>query len=311
MPQVEIAGVYTLESSRGQELCGRYGGKNYQSLQSLAEDPSVDLVSIATPENLHLEPFRVLAMQGKAVYVEKPLSTSLEEARLMRDLAQSIPAMSGHCLHFEPHLALLFEKLDGVRKHHLKFSDRRRRAEKATYGRVHPAYAMLCHEVELSNAFAGSPFELVIALETRFSEGQVDGISMLIEYENGVTSSVEGGWYLPSQKGVAGNDHFSILSEAGLDEFEVPELGYFSLTESGLEVPNLHYGHSVYGLEYGPLRSALDYMVECVCSGVRPKISTIQDAYSAVELIEGALRSVCERRWVTRSELVPSSASGL
>jgi len=307
MPQVEVAGVYTLDSSRGDELCRQYGGKNYSSIDALAEDPGIDLVSVVTPESHHLESCSILATHGKALYIEKPLATSLTEAQTIRNLIGSIPAMSGHCLRFEQRLVQIFERLRNVPKHHLSFRGRRTRGEKDIYGRVHPAYAMLCHEIELSNAFAESPYARVMAMETRFSSGQVDGLTILIEYENGVTSSVEGGWYLPRQKGCIENDFVSILSAEGIDEVTLPHLGYYRLADAGMEIPNLYYGHSIYGVEYGPLRAALDYFVHCLLTKTPPAISTIADACHAVEVIEAALQSVRERRWIARTPQTPNA----
>ena len=303
MPQVEVAGVFTLEPSRGAELCARYGGVSYESLDALVKDAGVDLVSIATPENHHREAFERLTSAGKAVYVEKPLATSLEDARAMRDCAGSGIAMSGHCLRFEQRLAVVFERLRGVRKHHLSFRNRRTRQEKETYGRVHPAHAMLCHEIDLSNAFAESPFARVMAMETRYSDGQVDGMTILIEYENGVTSCVEGGWYLPTQNGCIEADFMSIVSALGVDEVKIPHQGYVHIGEKGLEIPNLYYGCTIHGMEYGPLRAAFDYMVNCLIAGTRPTVSTIADAYAAVELVEAALLSAREARWVKHEEI--------
>ncbi len=97
---------------------------------------------------------------------------------------------------------------------------------------------MLCHELDLSNAFAESPFRRVMAMGTRYSEGQVDGMTILIEYENGVTSSVEGGWYLPTQSGCIEDDFVSIVSAAGVDEMKIPHQGYLRIGPGGLEVPN-------------------------------------------------------------------------
>ncbi len=303
MPQVEIAGLYTLEAARGEELAARYGGRSYPSLDALASDDSIELVTIATPEQHHLEPFRTVAAAGKAIYIEKPLATSLTEAREIVELSRGLTAMSGHCLRFEHRLVSLFEKLQGVAKHHLSFRDRRTRLEKETYGRVHPAYSMLCHEIEISNAFAESRFRRVLAMETRFSEGQIDGMTILIEYENGVTSSVEGGWYLPKQNGCIENDFATIVSAAGVDEVQMPQLGLYSITGEGVSIPNLAYGHSIYGVEYGPLRAAFDYLTSCMAQGRQPQIATVEDAFHAVELIEAALRSIKEGRWITRSEI--------
>ena len=61
MPDIELVGLYTLEQDRGRELCDHYGGKCCSSLNELAADPSIDLVTIATPEDAHFESFKVLA----------------------------------------------------------------------------------------------------------------------------------------------------------------------------------------------------------------------------------------------------------
>jgi predicted dehydrogenase len=307
MPQVEVGGVYTLESERGAELCARYGGRNYASLQELAQDESLSLVSIATPEDRHVEPFKVLAENGKAIYVEKPLATSLDEARQMLEYSRRVPSMSGHLLRFEQRIAAVYQKLRGVEKHHFQFRNRRTRLEKETYGRVHPAYVMQCHEIELSNAFAASTFKRVIAMETHYSPGQVDGISILIEYENGVTSSIEGGWYLPAQSNCIENDFISIVSSQGVDELTMPNLAHFQIDEGGFKPQNSFYGYEVYGVQYGPLRAAFDYFITCIQQNQAPEIATIQDAYNAVELIEAALRSIKENCWIARSEIAPTA----
>ena len=304
MPSVEVAGVYTLERDRGELLCQRHGGRNFASLQEICNDESIDLVTIATPEDRHYEPFRDLAVAGKAIYVEKPLATSLNEAAGILDLSRPIYAMSGHCLRFEQRIAAVLQRLQGVSKRHLSFRNRRTQLEKEIYGRVHPAYAMLCHEVDLSHAFAEAPFRRVMAMETHYAGRQVDGMTILIEYENGVTSCVEGGWYLPKQSGCIENDFVSIVSDQGVDEIALPNNGHWQLTSGGIEFFNSFYGYNVHGVEYGPLRAAFDYMVSCLQDRRAPQTSTVEDAYAAVELIEAALLSVRKGGWVERAEVL-------
>lgn len=299
MHRVEVAGLYTLERERGEDLCRRYGGAFYRSLDELASDPSIDLVTIATPENAHYESFKILAEKNKAVYVEKPLSTSLDEAGKMVDLSRSIIAMSGHCLRFESRLAHVFAQRGRLgRLRHMSFRDKRTHAEKTVYGRVHPAYCLLCHEIELSNAFAQDRFMRVCALETRFSGGQVDGMNILIEYHNGVTSSIEGGWLLPAQDSLRENDRCSLDFELGTFEIALPNLGFTFVSVHGLEFINQQYEFNVYGMELGALRSAFEYMIQCIENQTQPTISTIQDGYEAVRLVDAALQSARTGQWV-------------
>jgi predicted dehydrogenase len=299
MPQISVAGLYTLERERGEMLCRQYGGINYSSLEELAADPSIDVVSMATPEDAHLESFRVLAEAGKAVYVEKPLATSLTDAGEILDLSRSIIAMSGHCLRFESRMAQVFSRRDRLgRLRHMSFRSKRRRSEKFVYGRVHPAWVLLCHEIELSNSLAQERFKRVCAVESRFSDGQIDFMSMLIEYHNGVTSSIEGGWAMPTQESVAENDHYSLDFEHGTFEVALPHTGFTLLDSGGLQCINHQFEFGVYGMEFGALRSAFEYMARCVQDQVPPAISTVEDGYEAVRLIEAALQSAATGQWV-------------
>jgi predicted dehydrogenase len=117
VPLVEVAGIYTLEKERGETLAARYGGKNFQSMQEICADPTIDIVTIATPEDRHYEPFRILAEAGEAIYVEKPLASNLSEAAGIRELSQSVFAMSGHCLRFEQRISSVMDRLKGVCHH--------------------------------------------------------------------------------------------------------------------------------------------------------------------------------------------------
>lgn len=299
MPQVELAGLYTLEKDRGETLCRTYGGRLYASLQELANDPAIDLVSIATPENAHFESFKALAEKKKAIYVEKPLATSMDEARQMLEMSRGMIAMCGHCLRFESRLAHVFQQREKLgRLYHMSFKDRRPRHQKALYGRVHPAYVLLCHEIELANAFAGAPFKRVCAMESHFSEGQIDGITMLIEYANGVTCMIEGGFFLPAQSAVDENDLISLDFENGSFTIELPNSGFNVLHAEGSRFINQNYEYSVYGMEFGALRAALEYMVNCITQKTQPKISTIEDGYNAVRLAKAAVESAKAGRWI-------------
>ena len=51
-------------------------------------------------------------------------------------------------------------------------------------------------------------------------------------------------------------------------------------------------------MEFGALRSAFEYLVGCLRNGTRPEISTIEDGFQAVRLIEAALESARSGRWV-------------
>ena len=217
--------------------------------------------------------------------------------------------MCGHLLRFDPRCAMIHEGLGASgRLLHMYFRRRRSRAQAARYSRVHPAFVILSHDADLANWYAGVPFRRVLALEGRFSGMKVpDALHVLVEYENGVTAILEGGWLLP-EGGCAENDVASVVTDREAWELSLPGGELLRFVKGGLEAPNTLYGGEVHGIPYGPLRSALDYMVSCLRQGRRPALATVEDGLRAVELLEAAVRAAREGRPVERRELAEPQA---
>lgn len=84
-PHAEIAGILDFNQARAQELCERYGGKAYASLEDALADGAVDAVSVCTPNVTHAE-YTIKALEaGKHVLVEKPMALNLNETRAMME----------------------------------------------------------------------------------------------------------------------------------------------------------------------------------------------------------------------------------
>jgi len=86
--RVEIRAVYDILSGRKTEVAERLGvDPSVQSAEALIDRDDVDLVCVLTSMNEH-GPLSIAALQaGKHVLVEKPMATSLAEAKKMVELA--------------------------------------------------------------------------------------------------------------------------------------------------------------------------------------------------------------------------------
>ena len=62
--------------------------KYYGSYEELAEDPEVEVVYVATPNNFHYENCEMCLNAGKHVLCEKPFTTNADEARELYRLAE-------------------------------------------------------------------------------------------------------------------------------------------------------------------------------------------------------------------------------
>ncbi len=85
---MEVAGVFDIDPAR-MELAEQAGLHTYQSMDALLADPSVDVVTVATPNHLHRD-LCIRAMQaGKHVVCEKPVAVNSTELQDMIDTAKA------------------------------------------------------------------------------------------------------------------------------------------------------------------------------------------------------------------------------
>ncbi len=83
LPDVKIAYVCDVDEQRLGEAVARTGAKPTKDLREILDDPTVDGVTIVTPDHWHV-PAALLAIDaGKHVYVEKPCSYNFEEGQML------------------------------------------------------------------------------------------------------------------------------------------------------------------------------------------------------------------------------------
>ena len=70
-------------ADRAQALAGKYGAKAFGSYEEMLKSNGLDIVTIATPSGLHMEPAVAAAEAGKHVICEKPLEITLERIDAM------------------------------------------------------------------------------------------------------------------------------------------------------------------------------------------------------------------------------------
>src|SRR5262245_303211 len=87
-PRSTVLLICDRDEGRARTLAERFGCAWTTSLDQLASS-DVDAVTIATPDHLHAEPTLAMLRANKHVLVEKPLATSVSEARAMSEAAEA------------------------------------------------------------------------------------------------------------------------------------------------------------------------------------------------------------------------------
>ncbi len=83
--RVELVGVYDLDSERTEALAETLGIRTFANMDDLLD--LLDIVTIASPPMTHASAAAAALEYGKHVLIEKPIATSLMEAKLLVDLA--------------------------------------------------------------------------------------------------------------------------------------------------------------------------------------------------------------------------------
>lgn len=78
LPNAVFAGCCDAGSGRAEALCQKFGGRRYADCSEMMADPAIEVVTIATPSGLHLEPTLAAAVAHKHVLCEKPLEITLD-----------------------------------------------------------------------------------------------------------------------------------------------------------------------------------------------------------------------------------------
>lgn len=260
----------------------------------------MDAVDVCSPTGTHATHAMTAARQGLAVFCEKPLALSLEEAYEVRDAVReaNVPFMAGHVVRFfHAYEAARQEVADGAVGEVASVRARRRSpppdwadwyADDARTGGVF--HDLGIHEFDYLRATVGE-IERVFARRRRWDTKQHG--HAVVRFANGARGHVEAGWDLPPGVGLQ-----SDLEIAGTDG--VIELGEEG---SGLTVTAPDGIQTGTAVERDGYRRELDAFCEAVNGGSVPV--DIDDAIASMRVSLAATRSAERGEPVVVEEVGP------
>ena len=79
--KLKIAACFTRSENKRQAFAAKYGCKAAPSYEAILEDRGIDAIINTTPNNVHLETTRAAAAAGKHTFLDKPIATTIADAR--------------------------------------------------------------------------------------------------------------------------------------------------------------------------------------------------------------------------------------
>ena len=87
--QILVVSVLNEEKNKAERILSKYGGKLFDSYESIVCSDEIDAIYIPLPPGLHFYWAKKALVHGKHVLVEKPSTTNLEETKALVELART------------------------------------------------------------------------------------------------------------------------------------------------------------------------------------------------------------------------------
>ena len=184
---VEFVGVFDINKDSLKNICDEFSVKSIHSLEELIF--SCDAVHIVTPTNTHFDIAKKFLNQKKDIFIEKPITNTVEEASSLIDLAQENECIIqvGHIERFNPTINRLKELVNNP--HYIEIE--RLAPFQARGTEVPVVLDLMVHDIDLILEMIDSPLESIQASGAKMMSSSVDLAHAHITFQNGVVANLK------------------------------------------------------------------------------------------------------------------------
>jgi predicted dehydrogenase len=182
----DLKGVYDTDPKLTRELAEQFQVTAFKSYDELLENCSV--VDIVTPSKTHYEIAKKAIMNGKHIFIEKPVTSNLKDARQLEQLVAEagICLQVGHVERFNPAFLAAQAYISNP-----KFIDVHRLAQYNVRGTdVSVVLDLMMHDLDLILSLVNSNIRKISANGATFVSRSADIVSARIEFDNGCVANL-------------------------------------------------------------------------------------------------------------------------
>ena len=261
------------------------GVNTTKDFNDIINNDAITGVAVVTPSHTHFKIVKAMLEAGKNVYVEKPISTVAEEAKILTDLAddKGLVLMVDHLLLYHPavnRLKMLIEEGvlgDIVYAQSDRLNVNYHKNDRSVMWDLAP------HDVSMVAYVTGkNPVKVISAIGASSDRNNIMDITHLgIEFEGGMIAHISDSWITPQKHVnllVRGTKATAIFDDcAPTDKLKI----YDNFVPANTQNVALDY------LEIEPLKLACQHFVNCCETGQKAR-SDGANGYAVVSVLEEA-----------------------
>lgn len=182
----ELMGFYDADSINGNKVAAEFGYTYFDTINELIA--AVDVVDIVTPTLSHYECAKTAIENGKHIFIEKPITNTLEEAQelLLLEEKYEVKGQVGHVERFNPAFTAVKNSI-----HEPMFIETHRLAEFNPRGTDVPVVLdLMIHDIDAILSVVNSKVKRINASGVSVISQSPDIANARLEFENGCVANL-------------------------------------------------------------------------------------------------------------------------
>ncbi|SHI83487.1 Predicted dehydrogenase [Algibacter luteus] len=182
----ELVGFYDADEENAKKVEAELGYKYFNSIESLID--AVDMVDIVTPTLSHYDCAKQAIAKGKHIFIEKPITNTVEEAEHIRELLaeNNLRGQVGHVERFNPAYLAVKNEINSP-----MFIETHRLAEFNPRGTDVPVVLdLMIHDIDIILSVVKSKVKNISASGVAVISDTPDIANARLEFENGCVANL-------------------------------------------------------------------------------------------------------------------------
>jgi len=212
-----LKAIYDPDPTTQQRMFDSFGVP-FKEINEILSDDNIDALVIAVPAELHHEIALKALNANKHVFIEKPITLTMQDAKELCDLAEekNKTLMVGHLLQYHPAFLKLKQMVRSNELGALRYIYSRRLSIGKLRTHENVLWSFAPHDISMVLALAGNAPEKTTGFAGNFLQANIsDFASINMEFPNNIKAHIEVSWLNPFKE-----QRLVVVGETGMVVFD-------------------------------------------------------------------------------------------
>jgi UDP-N-acetylglucosamine 3-dehydrogenase len=281
LPSTELVAVCDVNADRAKAMADQYGAKTYSDSTEMLKNKDIQAVNVCTWSTILYQEASKALNAGKHVLVEKPMSTTPDQARQLVKTAEEngLHLTVGFLMRFIPGLQHIRQSVENKKIGDLVSVTAKRVSQwPERIGDVGVVKDTAIHDIDVMRFISKQdPISVYAKMGSKRIQKFEDYAQIMLTYADGETAFIESNWLTPykTRTLIATGTEAIMKLDYNTQELTVEE-------KTQTVQPRLTFQE--------PLKAELQHFIDCINKTATP-IVTGEDGVKALEVATAALQS--------------------